>query len=62
MVDQRSGKGVGEQVAAFGVDALAAPDVLVEHAVVDEAGQGDLHRYRGCKSMSPKGVRIACPS
>jgi hypothetical protein len=31
---------------ALGVDASVAPDVLVEQAVVDEAGQGRLHRDR----------------
>jgi hypothetical protein len=35
---QRSGERFGKDVVALGVDAPAAPDVLVEQAVVDEAG------------------------
>jgi len=46
VVRQRPGQGLGEDVVALGVDAPAAPDVLVEQAIVDEAGQGGLHRGR----------------
>ena len=46
MAGQRPGERLGKDVVALGVDAPAAPDVLVEQALVDEAGQGGLHRDR----------------
>ena len=46
MAGQRPGERLGNDVVALGVDAPAAPDVLVEQALVDEPGQGGLHRDR----------------
>jgi len=43
---QRAGERLGKDVLTLGVDPPAAPDVLVEQAIVDEAGQSGLHRDR----------------
>ena len=43
---ERAADGFGEQAATLGVGASAAPRVLVQQAVLDEAGQRRLHRGR----------------
>jgi hypothetical protein len=46
VVGQRTGERLGEDVMALAVDSPGPADVLVEQAVVDEAGHGGLNRDR----------------